>query len=44
MPGDRDYDRVNMNKGIGERWFCLRLRRKPLAGGMREKDRDSGPK
>ena len=22
MPGDRDYDRVHMDKGAGERWFC----------------------
>lgn len=21
-PGDRDYARVNMSKGVGERWFC----------------------
>ena len=23
MPGDRDYDRVQMDKGSGKRWFCL---------------------
>ena len=22
MPGDRDYDRVQMDKGSGKRWFC----------------------
>jgi phosphatidylserine/phosphatidylglycerophosphate/cardiolipin synthase-like enzyme len=22
LPGDRDYDRVQMDKGVGERWFC----------------------
>ena len=22
VPGDRNYDRVRMDKGLGERWFC----------------------
>jgi hypothetical protein len=22
MPGERNYDRVHMDKGAGERWFC----------------------
>ena len=35
MPGERNYDRVHMDKGAGERWFCSKSRRSLRGGGMR---------
>jgi hypothetical protein len=34
MPGDRDYDRVHMDKGFGERWF--RSEEQAVASGWRD--------
>jgi hypothetical protein len=33
MPGDRDYDRVHMDKGFGEPWF--RSEEQAAASGWR---------
>ena len=35
MPGERNYDRVQMDKGAGERWFCSdRAGSRRRGGGM----------
>jgi phosphatidylserine/phosphatidylglycerophosphate/cardiolipin synthase-like enzyme len=33
LPGDRNYDRVRMDKGIGKRWFCSE--QQAIAAGWR---------